>query len=63
MSYVDIEKAFDIVTKKVMEWAMRKKGLPEFLVGAEMSLYQGKRQKLERDQSYLKKYRSRLMCI
>ena len=28
MSFVDIEKAFDRVPRKVMEWAMRKKGLP-----------------------------------
>ena len=27
MCFVDIEKAFDKVPRKVMEWAMRKKGL------------------------------------
>ena len=26
MCFVDIEKAFDRVPRKVMEWAMRKKG-------------------------------------
>ena len=29
MCFVDLEKAFDGVTKKVVEWAMRKKGIPE----------------------------------
>ena len=29
MCCVDIEKAFDRVSRKVMEWAMRKKGLPK----------------------------------
>ena len=27
MCFVDMEKAFDRVTRRVMEWAMRKKGL------------------------------------
>ena len=39
--FVDLEKAFDRVPRKVMEWAMRKKGLPEALVRAVMSLYEG----------------------
>ena len=36
---MDIEKALYRVPRKVMEWAMRKKGLPEFLVRAVMSPY------------------------
>ena len=32
MCFVDIEKAFDRVLRKVLEWAMRKKGIPEVLV-------------------------------
>ena len=39
MSFVDMEKAFDRVPKKVMEWAMRKKGLSEVMVREVMSLY------------------------
>ena len=38
MCFVDIEKAFDRVPRKVMEWAMREKGLPEVIVRAVMSL-------------------------
>ena len=29
MCFVDLEKAFDIVLIQVMEWALRKKNLPE----------------------------------
>ena len=39
MCFVDLEKAFNKIPRKVMELAMRKKGIPEALVGAVMSLY------------------------
>ena len=39
--FVDIEKAFDRVPRKVLEWAMRKKGIPEVLVRSVMSLHEG----------------------
>ena len=45
MCYVDLEKAFDRVPRKVMEWALRKKGLAEVLVQVVMSLYEGSRKK------------------
>ena len=37
--FVDMEKAFDRVPRRVVEWSLRKKGLPERLVCAVMSLY------------------------
>ena len=37
--FVDMEKAFDRVPRKVMEWAMRKKDLSQVIVRAVMSLY------------------------
>ena len=43
MCFVDLEKAFDRVPRKVMEWAMRKRGLPEAIVRAVTSLYEGAR--------------------
>ena len=46
LCFVDLEKAFDGVPRKVMEWALRKKGLAEVLVQAEMSLYEGSRTKV-----------------
>ena len=46
MCFVDLEKAFDRVSRKVMEWALIKKGLPEVLVQAAMTLYEGSRTKI-----------------
>ena len=41
MRFVDLEKAFDRVPRRVLEWAMRKRGIPEAMVRAVMSLYEG----------------------
>ena len=41
--FVDLNKAFDMVPRKVMEWVSRKKGLAEGLVQAVTSLYEGSR--------------------
>ena len=38
MCFVDLEKAFDRVPRKVVEWAMKRKGIPEELFTAVMSL-------------------------
>ena len=38
---MDLEKDFDRLPRKVLEWAMRKKGMPEVLVRSLMSLYEG----------------------
>ena len=46
MCFVDLEKAFDRVPRKVLEWAMRKKGIPEVMVRAVMSLYEGAKARL-----------------
>ena len=43
MCFMDLEKAFGRVPRKVMEWALRKKGLAKVLVQAVMSLYEGSR--------------------
>ena len=47
MCFVDLEKAFDRVPRKVVEWAMRSKGIPETLVPAVMSLYRYARIKVK----------------
>ena len=46
MRFVELEKAFDRIPRKVIEWALRKKSLPEVLVKAVMSLYEGSRMKI-----------------
>ena len=47
MCFVDLEKAFDRVPRNVMQWVLRKKGLPEILVKAVMSLYEGSKTKVK----------------
>ena len=37
--FVDLEKAFDRVPRKVIEWALRRKRIPERMVEAVMALY------------------------
>ena len=41
MCFVDLEKVLDRVARKVLEWAMRKKGMPEALLRSVKSLYEG----------------------
>ena len=43
------EKAFDRVPRKVLEWAMRKKCIPEALVRSVMSLYEGAKTRVRVD--------------
>ena len=38
---MDLEKAVDRVSRKVLEWALRKKGIPYVLARSVMSLYWG----------------------
>ena len=44
---MDIEKAFDRVPRRVMQWALRKKGRLEILVKVVMSLYEGSKTKVK----------------
>ena len=41
MCFVDLEKAFGSVPRKILEWAMRKRGIPEVIVSTVMSFYEG----------------------
>ena len=49
MCFVDLEEAFDRVPRKVLEWAMRKKGIPEVLVRSVMGLYEGAKTRVRVD--------------
>ena len=49
MCFVDLEKAFVRVPRKVLEWAMRKKGIPDVLVRSVMSLYEGAKARVRVD--------------
>ena len=46
---VDLEKAFDRVSKKVIEFALKKKGVEEKLVQTVMRLYEGARTRVRVD--------------
>ena len=46
MCLANLEKAFDRVLRKVVEWAMRKRGVPEVMVRAVMSLYESTKTKV-----------------
>ena len=48
MCFIDLEKAFDRVPRKVLEWAMRKRGIPEAMVRAVMSSYEGAKTRVTR---------------
>ena len=41
MCFMDLDNAFDRVPRKVLEWALRKKEIPDVLVRSVMSLYEG----------------------
>ena len=45
-AFVDLEKAFDRVPRKVVEWAMRKLGVEEWLVRAVMTMYEHARTRI-----------------
>ena len=49
MCFVDQEKAFDRVPGKVLEWTMRKNGLPEIMIRLVMSLCEGARTRIKVD--------------
>ena len=45
MCFVDIEKSFDRISRKLFEWALRKKEIPEVLVRSVISQYEGAKKK------------------
>ena len=47
LCFVDLEKVFDRLPRRVMQRALRKKGLPEILVKAEMILHEGSKTKVK----------------
>ena len=57
---VDMEKAFDSVLKKVMEWPMKKIGMPEILAMQVMSLYEGAVTRVRVDSGFLEEFEVKL---
>ena len=44
--FVDLEKGFDRVSRKAMEWALRRQGIPEILISLVMCLYKDSKTKV-----------------
>ena len=57
MRFVDLEKAFDRLPRKVMEWALRKKGLSEVIVRAVMSLCNGAKTRVRVGSAYSEEFK------
>ena len=56
MCFVDLEKAFDRVLRRVLEWAMRKRSIPEAMVRAVMSLDEGAKTRVRVGQELSKEF-------
>ena len=56
MYSVDLEKALNRELRKVFEWAMRKKGMPEVLVRSVMSQYEGAKTRVREDSELEKEF-------
>ena len=52
MYFVDMEKAFNRVPRKMAEWSIRKKHLLEVMVWAVMSLYDGAKTRVRVGSAY-----------
>ena len=51
-AFVDLEKAFDRVTKEVVRWALRQLGMEEWLVQTVMTMYERVRTVVRTKQGY-----------
>ena len=49
MCFVYLDKAFDRVPRKVLELALKKKGIPDVLFGSVLSLYEGAKTRVRVD--------------
>ena len=56
MYFVNLEKAFDRVLRKVLEWALRKKVIQEVLVRSVMGLYMGAKTRVREDSDLSKEF-------
>ena len=49
MCFEDLERTLARVPRKVLQWAMRKKGIPEVFARSAMSLYEGAKMTVRAD--------------
>ena len=55
-----LKKAFDRVPRKVLEWALRKKEIQEFLVRSVMSLFEGAKTRVGLDSDLSEEFEFKL---
>ena len=60
--FVDLKKAFDRVPRKVLDWAMKKKGIPEVLDRSVMNLYEGAKTRVRVDSELSEELRLKWGC-
>ena len=60
MCLVDLEIAFCRVLRKVFDWALRKKSIPEVLVGSVMSLYEGAKTRVRMDSELSEEFEAKV---
>ena len=52
LTFLDLEKAFDRVPRKVLWWALRKRGIPEWIVSAVQIMCQNARSRVRINNAY-----------
>ena len=57
-----VNKAFDRVARKVLEWATGKKGMPEVLVGSVISLCEGAKTRVRVDYELSEEFEVKVGC-
>ena len=62
MCFIDLEKRFDRVPKKVLEWAMKNKGKLEIMVREVMSLYGGAKTRVRVGLKLSEVFNVKLVC-
>ena len=64
MSFVDLENAFFFgrIPRKVLEGALRKKGIPEVFVRSVMSLYEGAKTRVRVDSELSEEFEVKERC-
>ena len=63
MCFVYLDKSFDRVPRKVLEWALTKKGIPEVFVRSVMCLYEGAKTRVGMDSVLFEEFEVKVGCI
>ena len=56
MAFVDLEKAFDRVPRKVIWWALRKHGVDEWIMGLVQGMYSNAKSRVRVGEGYSEEF-------